>query len=132
MQAGRKLAPAYLFIGCHHPSHDALFSEELRKWEVEGVVKLFYAYSKKQEESEDCKHVQDRLWAEREEMKGVFEDGAKLYVCGSARVGEGVKEVTKGIYKEAALARGKEKSEQDIEEWFKGIMGERFASDVFA
>jgi cytochrome P450/NADPH-cytochrome P450 reductase len=43
IQAGRKLAPAYLFIGCAHPEKDALSGEELKQWEKEGAVHLFYA-----------------------------------------------------------------------------------------
>lgn len=31
IQAGRKLAPAYIFIGCTHPDKDMLFKEELQQ-----------------------------------------------------------------------------------------------------
>lgn len=132
IEAGRKLAPAYLFIGCHHPDTDALFSDELKKWESEGVVKLYYAYSQAKELSDGCRHVQERLWKERETMTAAFEDGAKLYVCGSAMVGEGVAAVTKRIYEDRAEALGKPKTDEEVEAWFESIKGERFASDVFA
>jgi len=56
-------------------------------------VKLYYAYSMAKGESKGCRHVQERLWEEREEMVDVFNRGAKLYVCGSAMVGEGVASV---------------------------------------
>ena len=125
-------APAYLFIGCHHPTKDALFASELKKWEAEGVVKLFYAYSQAPSLSKNCRHVQERLWEEREDMTKVFGQGAKLYVCGSARVGEGVASVTKRIYEDAAEALGRPKTEEEVEAWFEGIRDERFASDVFA
>jgi len=130
-QAGRKLAPAYLFIGCSHPEKDALFDEELRKWEKEGVVKLFYAYSTAKDQSKGCRHVQDRLWEEKEDMIKAFNEGAKLYVCGSNMVGEGVATMTKRIYQDAVEAVGKSKSDEEIEEWFQGIKSDRFASDVF-
>lgn len=42
IRGGRKLAPAYLFIGCANPESDVLFREELSQWEKEGVVKLFW------------------------------------------------------------------------------------------
>ncbi|KAA8565429.1 hypothetical protein EYC84_009289 [Monilinia fructicola] len=129
--AGRKLAPAYLFIGCGHPEKDTLFSEELKKWEADGAVKLFYAFSRAPELSKGCRHVQDRLWEEREELKEVFESGAKLYVCGSSLVGEGVSVMTKKIYAEAADMLGKTKTDEEVEEWFQGIKNDRYASDVF-
>lgn len=130
--AGRKLAPAYLFIGCRHPERDALFKDELQVWEKEGVVKLFYAFSNAKELSKGCGHVQERLWEEREELSQVFKDGAKLYVCGNNSVGEGVAQVTKKIYKEQMEHAGKDVTDEAVEEWFQRIKSDRYASDVFA
>ncbi|KUJ12657.1 putative cytochrome P450 oxidoreductase OrdA-like protein [Mollisia scopiformis] len=132
IQAGRKLAPAYLFIGCAHPEKDALFKDELQQWEKEGAVKLFYAYSRASEQSKGCRHVQDRLWEERDEMVKAFRDGAKLYVCGSSMVGEGVANMTKRIYQDAAEAMGRPKTDDDIQKWFLDIKSDRYSSDVFA
>jgi cytochrome P450/NADPH-cytochrome P450 reductase len=129
--AGRPLAPAFLFIGCAHPDRDRLFATELDRWAAEGVVKLFYAYSKAKEASKGCKYVQDRLWEEREEMTQQFNQGAKIYICGSAAVGEGVAKTIKKIYVENAKGEGKEKNEKEVEEWFEGIKSDRYASDVF-
>ncbi|KAH9204492.1 putative cytochrome P450 oxidoreductase OrdA-like protein [Leptodontidium sp. 2 PMI_412] len=132
VQAGRKLAPAYLFIGCAHPEKDTLFSNEFSQWEKDGVVKLFYAFSKSSSQSKGCRYVQDRLWEEREEMVKVFNEGASLYVCGSGMVGEGVASTTKRIYQEAAEALGKPKTDDEVEAWFAEIKSDRYASDVFA
>lgn len=129
--AGRKLAPAFLFIGCAYPDRDRLFADELDRWAAEGVVKIFYAYSKAQAASKGCKYVQDRLWDERHEMRQQFDEGAKIYICGSAAVGEGVAKIIKRIYGEAVKAKGVEKSDKEIEEWFEGIKSDRYASDVF-
>ncbi|KAG9233573.1 fatty acid hydroxylase [Amylocarpus encephaloides] len=130
--AGRKTAPAFLFVGCAHPEKDQLFKPEFTQWEKEGVVTVFYAYSKCTEHSKGCKHVQDRVWEEREDMKKVFEQGAKLYVCGSSMVGEGVAHILKKIYEEAAEALGKDKTAEEIEAWWQEIKSDRYASDVFA
>ena len=65
-------------------------------------------------------------------MKKVFEQGAKLYVCGSAGVGEGVAFTLKKIYEEAADALGKHKTEEEIESWWQEVKSDRYASDVFA
>lgn len=129
--AGRTLAPAFLFIGCAHPDRDRLFASELDKWAEEGVVELFYAYSKATEKSKDCKYVQDRLWEEREEMRQQFDQGAKVYICGSAVVGEGVAKTVKKMYVEAAEAKGVPKTEEEVEAWFEEIKSDRYASDVF-
>jgi cytochrome P450/NADPH-cytochrome P450 reductase len=131
IQAGRNLAPAYLFIGCAHPEKDALFKDELAQWEKDSIVQLFYAYSKASDLSKGCRHVQDRLWAEKESMVEVFNKGAKLYVCGSSMVGEGVASMTKRIYQDSAEANGGSKSDEEVEGWFQSIKGERYASDVF-
>jgi len=62
----------------------------------------------------------------------LFDDGAKVFVCGSAKLGEGVREVVMRIYKETAEKRGKEKSEEEVAKWFDGIRNERYAVDVFS
>jgi cytochrome P450/NADPH-cytochrome P450 reductase len=132
MATGRKLAPAYLFIGCGHPDEDMLLKDELAQWQADGVVKLFYSFSRATEQSCGCRHVQDRLWAEREEMKKAFRAGARLYVCGSSAVGEGVADVTKKMYAEAAAAAGLPKTDEEVEAWFQGIKSDRYSSDVFS
>lgn len=132
VQAGRKVAPAYLFVGCKHPDKDAIFKDELQQWEKDGIVKVLYAFSKANEKSKGCRHVQDRLWEEREEMIKVFENGAKLYVCGSSMVGEGVASMTKKIFQEYCESIGKSKTDEEIETWFQGIKSDRYSSDVFA
>lgn len=132
IQAGRKLAPAYLFIGCAHPEKDALFKDELEKWERDGVIKVFYAYSRASEQSKGCRHVQDRLWEERDEVVKIFREGAKLYVCGSSMVGEGVANTTKRIFQNEAEAIGRPKTDEEVEDWFMNIKSDRYSSDVFA
>jgi cytochrome P450/NADPH-cytochrome P450 reductase len=131
-QGGRKLAPAYLFIGCTHPEKDTLFCEELKQWEKDGIVKLYYAFSKAKDQSKGCRHVQERLWEEREEMTQVFNDGAKLYVCGSSLVGEGIAVTTKRIFQDNAEAAGNPKTDEECEAWFEWVKSDRYASDVFA
>lgn len=131
VEAGRKLAPALLFIGCHHPAKDALFASDFAKWESEGVVNLFYAYSQAPELSKGCRHVQERLWEERKEAIKQFDAGAKVYVCGSSQVGEGIATTVKKMYQDAAAALGKPKTDEEVETWFTGIKTDRYASDVF-
>ncbi|EFR05015.1 bifunctional P-450:NADPH-P450 reductase [Nannizzia gypsea CBS 118893] len=131
-QAGRKVAPAYLFIGCRHPERDALFKDEFQKWEADGIVRVFYAFSAASEQSKGCRYVQDRLWEERDEMRKIFAQGAKLYVCGTSRVGEGVASTVKKIFQDYCASVGKPKTDEEVELWFQGIKSDRFSSDVFA
>jgi cytochrome P450/NADPH-cytochrome P450 reductase len=134
--AGRSLAPALLFYGCHSLDTDALYSESLARWEKLGAVSVRYAFSRKAEDSEGCKYVQDRLYHDRKEVVELFDAGAKMFVCGSREVGEGVQETIIKMAKErSAEVQGKDVSEVSDERaraWFEGLRNERFATDVFA
>jgi cytochrome P450/NADPH-cytochrome P450 reductase len=65
-------------------------------------------------------------------MIKVFDQGAKLYVCGSSMVGEGVAATTKKIFQEYCDSIGKPKTDDEVESWFHGIKSDRYSSDVFA
>ena len=135
LAAGRTLAPALLFIGCRYPDKDALYADELRSWAKEGAVDVRYAFSKAPEKSEGCKYVQDRLYKDRAEAEALWEKGAKMYVCGSGEAGEGIRACVVRIAIESARRSGTEPEDgrkERVEEWFKSIRNERFASDVFA
>lgn len=131
IEAGRTVAPALLFVGCRHPERDRLYAAEFSRWESLGAVKLYYAFSKDTSSGKGCKYVADRLWAEREEARALFDAGAKIFVCGSGAVGDSVREMILKIFLEGMKARGQEKTEEEARKWFMGIRNERFASDVF-
>ncbi|KAF9878871.1 bifunctional p-450: NADPH-p450 reductase [Colletotrichum karsti] len=129
---GLSLAPAILFFGCRDPSTDDLYREEFDSWEAAGVVKVYRAYSRKPEASDGCKYVQDRIWKEREMLYGLWDQGARVYVCGSNHVAEGVKEVvSKAAQEKSEKDDGKAMTEEELEEWFNNIRNERYATDVF-
>lgn len=129
--AGRKLARALLFVGCRGKG-DTLYDEEFKKWSAMGAVDIRYAFSRETERSEGCKYVQDRLWHDRVEAVELFDEGAKVFVCGSREIGEAVKVTCKKMYSEKAAALGKPKSEEEVEEWFSNLRNARYATDVFA
>jgi cytochrome P450/NADPH-cytochrome P450 reductase len=129
--AGRKLAKALLFVGCRYHDRDRLYADEFDTWEKLGAVELRYAFSREPEMSTGCKYVQDRMRAAKDELHEAWENGAKVYVCGSAKVGEAVSEVCKDLYRNKARELGKEKTEEQVEEWFWALRNERFATDVF-
>jgi cytochrome P450 / NADPH-cytochrome P450 reductase len=134
------LAPALLFLGCHSPTIDLLYSTQLSDWEAQGAVKVFAAFSRAPELSANCKYAQDRVWAERELVSTLFDQGARVYICGSGRLGRGVKEVAGRIYRENVGRMRREEhggeevndvTEEEAAKWWEGLRGERFSLDVF-
>lgn len=91
------LPPAFLFFGCRRADLDDLYREELDAFEEQGVVTLFRAFSRAQSESHGCKYVQDLLWMERVRVKTLWGQDAKVFVCGSVRMNEGVKAIISKI-----------------------------------
>lgn len=131
--AGRTLAPALLFYGCHSPDTDSLYSDLLARWSALGAVSIRYAYSRSPSDSENCKYVQDRLYHDRADVIDLFDKGCKMFVCGGREVGEGVQEVCVRIARErSSEVRGVEVEEEEVRRWWEGLRNERFATDVFA
>lgn len=129
---GRPLAPALLFFGCRDPAADDLYREEFDEWEAAGAVKVYRAYSRNPDASNGSKYVQHRIWQEREMLSSLWDQGARVYVCGSNRVAKGVKDVFLRIAKEKSeLDDGKPMTEEELEEWFSDIRNERYATDIF-
>ncbi|ETN43966.1 uncharacterized protein HMPREF1541_10831 [Cyphellophora europaea CBS 101466] len=126
-----KLGEAVLFVGCRDPTMDKLFADELEAAERLSAVKVFYAFSRAADKSEGCKYVQDRLWHERAEASRLFDEGARVYICGSSAVGKGIASTAARIAVEAAAKRGKEITFENALQWWEGLRGERYAVDVF-
>ncbi|KAF1937047.1 NADPH-cytochrome P450 reductase-like protein, partial [Clathrospora elynae] len=132
LAAGRSLAPAILFYGCRDADSDLIYSDLLKRWEQLGAVSVRTAFSRNPEESAGCKYVQDRLYHDRAAVVESFVAGAKLFVCGSRAVGDGVQEILIKIAKERLREKeGREADDKKAREWFEGLRNERFATDVF-
>lgn len=116
IKTGWTFGTALLFIGCRSQRGDKLYAEEFEKWERAGAVQVFYAFSQEKEASYGCKYVQERIYREKETVSSLFAAGAKVFVCGSGRLGKGVKDVSKKIFVERAKEFGEEKSDEEIEE----------------
>ncbi|KAK2735577.1 bifunctional p-450:NADPH-p450 reductase [Colletotrichum kahawae] len=129
---GLPLAPAIFFFGCRDPAADDLYREEFDRWEAAGVLKVYRAYSRKPEASDGCKYVQHRIWKEREMLYSLWDQGARVYVCGSNHVAEGVRDIVlKAAHEKSEKDDGKPMTEEEAEEWFNNIRNERYATDVF-
>ena len=135
--SGRSLAPALLFFGLREQKKDDLYREEFDRWEAMGAVEVRRAYSRDPDASSGCKHVQDRLWLDREDVVKLWRRGAKVFVCGSREVGEAVRETALRIMMETATEaeedgrEGETMSEEAAKRWFESIKNERYATDVF-
>ncbi|KAM0557972.1 hypothetical protein ACHAPJ_005136 [Fusarium lateritium] len=133
LAAGRKLAPALFFFGCRNPEVDDLYAEEFERWEKMGAVDVRRAYSRATEKSQGCKYVQDRIYHDRADTFRLWDQGAKVYICGSREIGKAVEDVCVRL----AMERSKEKQEgagvdeEKARAWFEKSRNERFATDVF-
>ena len=126
------LGPAVLVIGCRDPKVDKIHAAELEEWEKQGAVKIYYAYSRAAEQSDGCKYAQDRLWRERKEIGKLFQEGAKVFICGSSALGKGVAETACKMRIEGWKQKtGEELSTEEVRKWWDGLRGERYAVDVF-
>ncbi|EKG22462.1 Flavodoxin [Macrophomina phaseolina MS6] len=133
-------APALLFFGCRSPGVDDLYREEWDRFEEEGVVSVRRAYSRVEEGRELGRgewqgYVQDVLRQEgqKEELTALWENGAKIYVCGSPKMAKAVKEVFANIAWDAARKNGdQEAAGMAAGEWFRRFENERCAVEIFA
>jgi cytochrome P450/NADPH-cytochrome P450 reductase len=130
-QAAGDFGEAVLFVGCRDPEQDRLYADDLDRWQREGVVKVYYAFSRRPEKSAGCKYAQDRLWLERDEASRLFADGARAYICGSSALGKGIADVVAKIAVAEAKKKSKELTLEDGLKWWEGLRGERYAVDVF-
>ncbi|KAH7039871.1 cytochrome P450 [Microdochium trichocladiopsis] len=146
-----KLAPAVLYYGCRGPGLDDIYASELAAWEAQGVVSIRWAYSRCPEKGFGgrSRYVQDAMAADRENVLELWrEKGAKMYICGSRKVGDGVRRMAIKAYVDVV---GKERAGEEIltgdedmtglrsdeelqaeaEKWWEGLRNTRYATDVF-
>lgn len=125
----RKLAPALLFFGCRSPEQDDIYRAQLDEWEGQGAVEVFRAFSRDADKSDGCKHVDDVMLKNKARLIELWDQGAKIYVCGSRAVSESVKEAIIKISLEAE--KGREAGEERTRAWFEGLRNIRYVTDVF-
>ncbi|KAI0393231.1 bifunctional P-450:NADPH-P450 reductase [Xylariaceae sp. FL0594] len=139
--SGRRLAPALLLFGCRSPGKDDLYREELDEWERKGVVKVLRAYSRQQQGGEGgsdgkgARYVQDLLERNADEVLALWERNARLYICGSRAVGEGVRDAVvrmrmKFMMKNDGDGDGNV-TEEEVRDWWEKLRNVRYATDVF-
>lgn len=129
-----KLAKAVLFLGCRSQTRDRLFASEMDAWIRDGIVDVHYAFSREPQNSEGCKYVPDGMKHNKELLKEMWRNGARVYVCGSREFDKSVGEAARAIAVEKRIEDGlgvKGTVEKEVQEWFAGVASERIASDIF-
>lgn len=128
----QQLAPALLFVGCRSKDEDALYADELSAWSKIGAVDVRYACSRKPEESEGCKYVQDRVLYDRVDVVGLFAKGAMVYTCGSKEVAQELGIAARELVQWKTAKDGAAVSPGMVEEFLGAMRNSRFAADVFS
>jgi cytochrome P450/NADPH-cytochrome P450 reductase len=127
----RKLAPALLFVGFRSNDEDALYAEELVEWSKIGAVDVRYAFSQSPADSEGCKHVQDRMLHDREDVVEMFGKGAMVYICGSRKVAQELGVAARELVNWKAEKESKVLDPALVEIFITTWRNSRFVSDVF-
>ncbi|MFH8413123.1 cytochrome P450 [Streptomyces collinus] len=126
--AGAELAPALCYFGCDAPDADFLHAAELRAAETAGAVCLRPAFSETPEG--EVRFVQHRIAAEAEEVWGLLDAGARVYVCGDgSRMAPGVREAFRTLFRKHTPGA----DERAAEQWLDGLIADgRYTEDVYA
>ena len=127
-EAGERPAPALLFFGCDAPDVDYLYSDELAAWIEQGVVDVRPAFSEAPEDG--VRFVQDRIWADREDVRRLIKDGGTFFVCGDGRrMAPAVFDTCARIYAEVSGT-----TQEEAEAWLTQLQQQhsRYVADVFA
>ncbi|KXL43553.1 hypothetical protein M433DRAFT_155711 [Acidomyces richmondensis BFW] len=132
LAAGRKLAPALLFMGCRSATSDRLYAEEIDEWSQSGAVDVRYAFSREPEKSQGCRYVQERMIKDAGDVVRMFSKGAKCFTCSGPAASDGISKAAVKIYQDRMKELGKEMNDEEAKEWFRQERNERFVVDVFA
>jgi cytochrome P450 / NADPH-cytochrome P450 reductase len=125
-QQGKSLAPALLFFGCRGRDLDDLYRDEIDKLEQNGAVSVYRAYSigREHQDARGCGYVQDRVALERQKVYELWSEGASVFICGSHRMADGVKEALFDI-----VCPGSDR--QDSSSWLAGLEAGRVVREIF-
>lgn len=124
----KQLGPALLYFGVRDIDGDFIYRKELEHWQSQGIVSLRLSFSQKGDPDNHYRHTDDRIYAERDELAKLVAQGAKIFVCGSAkRVGKS----TADVFKKMWLEWNPSKTEGDAADWLDTQRETRYVSDVF-
>lgn len=93
---------ALLFYGCRS-LEDELYADSFERWQQLGAVSVRRAYSCAPEQSQGCRHVQERVFHDKAEVVKLFLAGARLAVCVPECAVAGVRQTLIDILKESRV-----------------------------
>src|SRR5215218_3888704 len=114
-EQGTPTARSLLFFGCRTSLTDQLYADELREYEERDLVRVEYAYSR--EPGVPGRYVQEALLDCADEVWGLLQQGAAVFVCGNAAtIAPGVRRSLLHIFREKTST-----TEADAEAWLAGL-----------
>jgi cytochrome P450 / NADPH-cytochrome P450 reductase len=124
---GKRVGKSLLFFGCRHPQQDFIYEDELRRFAEQGVTELRAAFSRVGA-AQKC-YVQNEIYARRDEVWQMIEEGAAVYVCGDAgRMAPDVRRTFAAVYSEKTG-----EGEATAEQWLSELAAQnRYLVDVWA
>lgn len=123
-------APAVLVFGCREAAADDLYRDELDEWEAQGAVEVWRAYSR--QAHGQGKYAQDVLYDNRARILQLWDQGAKVFICGGRALADGVQATWLKMYAEREAAAGRTASDEDAAAWFAGIRNTRYLVEVYS
>ena len=70
---------------------------------------------------------------DKEDIFGLWDQGAKVFICGSSGLAKAVGKAARTLIKERVKAiDGSDVEEERLNKWFRENRNERFVTDVFA
>lgn len=136
-KGGRKVGRTVLYFGTRTPS-EILRKEKFAEWVKDGALDFRPVLSRSDvTEVEglpgvtflpEAKYVQDRVWADKDDMADLFCAGAQYYTCGSGqRLGNDLKQTLVKIIAEKRPEGDNESADAIMER----LARERYRTDVF-
>jgi len=116
---------ALLFFGETHQKTNCLFCDEFKRWQAQGLVDCYYAFSRDQTEKI---YVQQRIVEQAEKLWALMNKGAHFYMCGSqTQLAESVKQTMLEVFQN----QGAMSLEGAQEFWLDLKRNKRLQMDVY-
>ena len=123
--SGALAGEALLFFGETYQKTNCLFCDEFKRWQSQGLVDCFYAFSRDQA---DKIYVQQRIVEQAEKVWALINSGAHFYICGSqTQLAESVKQTMLALFQ----SHGSMSVEDAQEFWLKLKREKRLQMDVY-
>jgi cytochrome P450/NADPH-cytochrome P450 reductase len=123
---GVPVARSLLVFGCREPRADLLYTDELRGFQEQGLVRVENAFSR--EDGRPCRYVQDAMLDCAEEVWDLLQQGAVVLVCGNATtIAPAVRASLARVFRERTSA-----GEADAQAWLTGLRSsDRLLEDIW-